>query len=163
MAKEFSFDVVSNVDMQEVDNAMNQAQKEIATRYDFRGSKSKVEWSGEEIVLLGDDDFKLRAVNEIVRGKLVKRGISLKNIDAQAPENASGATLRQRLVITQGLSKENAKEVVKLIKASKIKVNAQIMDVQVRVSGKDKDDLQKVITLLKETDFPVELQFVNYR
>jgi len=163
MAKEFSFDVVSNVDMQEVDNAMNQAQKEIATRYDFRGSKSKVEWNGEEIVLLGDDDFKLRAVNEIVRGKLVKRGISLKNIDAQAPENASGATLRQRLVIMQGLSKENAKEVVKLIKASKIKVNAQIMDVQVRVSGKDKDDLQKVITLLKETDFPVELQFVNYR
>lgn len=163
MAKEFSFDVVSNVDIQEVDNALNQAQKEIATRYDFRGSQSKVEWTGEEIILIGDDDFKLRAVNDIVRGKLVKRGISLKNIDAQKPEPASGGTLRQRLLIMQGLSKENAKNVVKLIKDAKIKVNVQIMDTQVRVSGKDKDDLQRVIALLKESDFPVELQFTNYR
>lgn len=163
MAKDCSFDVVSNVDLQEVDNAVNQAAKEIATRYDFRGSKSKIEWDKKSITVLGDDDYKLKAVVEILRAKLVKRGVSLKNIEEGKPEAASGMMMRQEIQIKQGLDTAQAKEITKLIKASKIKVNAQIMDNQVRVSGKDKDDLQAVIQLLKGQDFPVDLQFVNYR
>ena len=163
MAKDCSFDVVSNVDLQEVDNAVNQAAKEIATRYDFRGSKSKIEWDKKSITVLGDDDYKLKAVVEILRAKLVKRGVSLKNIEECKPESASGMMMRQEIQIKQGLATETAKEITKLIKASKTKVSTQIMDNQVRVSGKDKDDLQAVIELLKGHDFPVELQFVNYR
>lgn len=163
MAKESSFDVVSNVDMQEVDNAVNQAKKEILTRYDFRGSKSSIEVVDNTIVLIGDDDFKLKAVQEILRGKMVKRGIALKNLEEGKSEPAAGATVRQVWTIRQGLSAEHAKEVTKCIKNAKLKVTAQIMGDQVRVAGKDKDTLQEVIQLLKQQDFPVELQFVNYR
>ncbi|MCI5837392.1 MAG: YajQ family cyclic di-GMP-binding protein [Veillonellaceae bacterium] len=163
MAKESSFDVVSNVDMQEVDNAVNQAKKEILTRYDFRGSKSSIEVVDNTIVLIGDDDFKLKAVQEILRGKMVKRGIALKNLAEGKVEPAAGATVRQVWTIRQGLSAEHAKEVTKCIKNAKLKVTAQIMGDQVRVAGKDKDTLQEVIQLLKQQDFPVELQFVNYR
>lgn len=163
MARDCSFDVVSEVDLQEVDNAVNQAKKEIATRYDFRNSKSEVNLDQDKIILIGDDHFKLKAVLDIVRGKLVKRGVALKNIQEEKVELAAGGTVRQVLTIQKGLSKEQAKEVTKIIKADKFKVTAQIMENQVRVTGKDKDELQKVISRLKQEDFPVELQYVNYR
>lgn len=163
MAKENSFDVVSRVDMQEVANAVNQASKEISTRYDFRGSKSSIVLDKEQITLLCDDDFKLRLVREILSGKLVKRSVPLKNIRDGKKENAAGSMVRQILDIQMGLSKDQAKEIVKLVKGSGLKVSTQIQDTQVRVSGKDKDTLQETIAYLKKQDFPVELQFVNFR
>lgn len=163
MAKDCSFDVVSEVNMQEVDNAVNQAVKEITTRYDFRGSKASLSLEGESIKVVGDDEFKLKSVIDILQGKLVKRGVSLKNLDYGKVEDASGGAARLIVTIKKGISKENAKEVVKHIKNMKLKVNAQIQEDQVRVSGKDKDDLQAVIKMLKGLDFPVELQFVNFR
>ena len=163
MAKENSFDVVSGVDMQEVANAVNQASKEISTRYDFRGSKSSIALDKEQITLLCDDDFKLRLVREILSGKLVKRSVPLKNIRDGKKENAAGSMVRQILDIQMGLSKDQAKEIVKLVKGSGLKVSTQIQDTQVRVSGKDKDTLQETIAYLKKQDFPVELQFVNFR
>jgi len=137
MAKDCSFDVVSEVDMQEVDNAVNQAKKEIGTRYDFRGSKAEISLEGDTIKIIGDDEYKLNAIIDVLKGKMVKRNVAIK--------------------------KENAKEVVKAIKNMKIKVQASIQEDQVRVSGKDKDDLQAVIQMLKQLDIPVELQFVNFR
>lgn len=163
MAKDCSFDVVSEVDMQEVDNAVNQTVKEINQRFDFRGSKSSVTLEGEQIKIIADDDFKLKSVIDILQTKVIKRGISLKNLDYGKIEPASQGTVRQLITIKKGISKEKAKDVVAAIKASKIKVQAQIMDDQVRVSGKDKDDLQQVITMLKQKDFDIELQFTNYR
>lgn len=163
MAKDCSFDVVSEVDMQEVLNAVTQASKEIGTRYDFRGSKCEINLEGETIKIIADDEYKLTAVIDILKGKFVKRGVSLKNIEYGKIEPASGGTVRQILTIKKGISKENAKAVVKAIKGMKIKVNASIQEDQVRVSGKDKDDLQAVIQMLRELDVPVELQFVNFR
>lgn len=163
MAKSSSFDVVSEVDMQEVDNAVNQAKKEIGTRFDFRGSKCELSLDGDVITIHADDDYKLTAVVDILKGKMVKRNVSLKNLDYGKVEPASGATVRQLVTLKKGISKELGKDVVKEIKNSKIKVQAQIMDDQVRVTGKDKDDLQAVIQLLKEKDFPVDLQFTNFR
>jgi len=163
MAKDCSFDVVSEVDMQEVDNAVNQAKKEIGTRYDFRNSKSEISLEGDTVKLVSDDEYKLGAVVDVLKGKMVKRNVALKNLDFGKIEPAAGATVRQIVTIKKGISKEVAKEVVKAIKNMKLKVNAQIMEDQVRVAGKDKDDLQNVIQMLKNTDFPVELQFVNFR
>lgn len=163
MAKEYLFDVVSSVDRQEVSNAVNQASREIATRYDFKGSKSSVTLEDDAVTMIGDDDFKLRLVREIINGKLAKRGVSLKNVKERAAEPAAGGTVRQVLDIQTGISKELGKEIQKKIKNSGLKVTAQIQDDQVRISGKDKDVLQEVISLLKGQDFPVELQFVNYR
>lgn len=163
MAKDCSFDVVSEVEMQEVDNAVNQAKKEIGTRYDFRGSKCSLELAGDMITIHADDEYKLGAVIDILKGKMVKRNVSLKNLDYGKMEPASGATVRQVVTIKKGLSKEVAKEVVKTIKNLKLKVTAAIQESQVRVTGKDKDDLQAVIQALKSEDFPVELQFVNFR
>lgn len=163
MAKDCSFDVVSEVNMQEVDNAVNQAKKEIGTRYDFRGSKAEITLEGDTIKVIADDDYKLGAVIDVLKGKMVKRNVALKNLDYGKVEPASGATVRQIITIKKGISKEIGKDVVKAIKNMKLKVNAQIMDDQVRVSGKDKDDLQAVIQMLKNQDLPVELQFVNFR
>lgn len=163
MAKDCSFDVVSEVNMQEVDNAVNQAKKEIGTRYDFRGSKSEISLDGDTIKVVSDDEYKLNAVIDVIKGKMVKRGVALKNLDYGKVEPASGATVRQVITIKKGISKETAKEVVKLIKNMKLKVTAQIMEDQVRVAGKDKDLLQAVIGMLKQQDLPVELQFVNFR
>lgn len=163
MAKDCSFDVVSEVEMQEVDNAVNQAKKEIGTRYDFRGSKCAISLDGDTINIHADDEYKLGAVIDILKGKMVKRNVSLKNLDYGKIEPASGGTVRQGVTIKKGLSKEVAKEVVKHIKSLKLKVNASIQENQVRVSGKDKDDLQAVIQELKQADYPVELQFVNFR
>jgi UPF0234 protein glov_3198 len=163
MAKDCSFDVVSEVDMQEVDNAVNQAIKEIGTRYDFRGSKSEISLEGDTIKLIGDDEYKLGAVVDVLKGKMVKRNVSIKNLEFGKVEPASGATVRQLVTIKKGISQENAKKVTKAIKDMKIKVQASIQGDQVRVSGKDKDDLQAVIQMLKNLDVPVELQFTNFR
>lgn len=163
MAKDCSFDVVSEVNMQEVDNAVNQAKKEIGTRYVFRGSKSEISLEGETIKVISDDEYKLNAVIDVIKGKMVKRNVALKNLDYGKVEPASGATVRQVITIKKGISKETAKDVVKLIKNMKLKVTAQIMEDQVRVTGKDKDSLQEVIQMLKQQDLPVELQFVNFR
>ena len=163
MAKEYSFDVISTVDLQEVTNAVQQARKEITTRYDFRNSKSELTFADDTITLVSDDEYKLGAVQEVLRGKLVKRGVSLKNLDEGKIVPASGGTVRQEWKLKQGLDQDNAKKVTKLIKDRKLKVTAQIMADQVRVTGKDKDALQEVIAVLKATDFPVDLQIVNYR
>lgn len=163
MAKDCSFDVVSEVDMQEVDNAVNQAKKEIGTRYDFRGSKAEINLEGDTIKIIGDDEYKLNAIIDVLKGKMVKRNVAIKNLDYGKVEPAAGATVRQVITIKKGITKENAKEVVKAIKNMKLKVQASIQEDQVRVSGKDKDDLQAVIQMLKQLDVPVELQFVNFR
>ena len=163
MAKDCFFDVVSEVDMQEVDNAVNQAKKEIGTRYDFRGSKAEINLEGDTIKIIGDDEYKLNAIIDVLKGKMVKRNVAVKNLDYGKVEPASGATVRQVITIKKGITKENAKEVVKAIKNMKLKVQASIQEDQVRVSGKDKDDLQAVIQMLKQLDVPVELQFVNFR
>ncbi len=163
MAKESSFDIVSKTDMQEVVNAVHQAQKEIETRFDFKGSKSSLDLQGEEIVVIGDDEFKLTSVIDILQSKLVKRNVALKSLDYGKIESASQGTVRQTIKIKQGISQDVAKQIVKAVKDSKIKVQASIQGDQVRVAGKDKDDLQSVIQLLKSQDYPVDLQFVNYR
>lgn len=158
-----SFDIVSKVDMQEVDNAVNQALKEIGQRYDFKGTHNEIDLQESAIVLLGADDYKLQAVVDVLKGKLVRRGVSPKCLDFGTKEPASGGAVRQRVTIVQGISKEKGKEIVKRIKDSKIKVQAQIMDDQVRVSSKKIDALQEVMQLLKTQDLGVELQFVNMR
>lgn len=158
-----SFDIVSKIDMQEVDNAVNQALKEIEQRYDFKGTHNEINLEQDAIVLLGADDYKLQAVIDILKGKLVRRGVSVKCLDFGKQEPASGGAVRQRATIIQGISKEKGKEVVKAIKDTKLKVQAQIMDDQVRVSGKKIDDLQEVIQALKGKDLGIELQFVNMR
>lgn len=159
-----SFDVVSKVDMQEVDNAINQAVKEISQRYDFKGSKSEIKWEEkEEITIIGDSDNRLNTVVDLLQGKFVKRGISLKSLEYGKIEDASGGLKRQVIKILQGIQKEKGKEVVEAIKKSGLKVQAQIMDDQVRVTGKKIDDLQEVIQMLKTKDLGVALQFVNMR
>lgn len=163
MANTYSFDVVSEVNMQEVDNAVNQTKKEIDQRYDFKGSKTELELKEEEIKILSDDEYKLKAVAEILKAKLIKRGISPKALDLGKVENASMGAARQVAKIVKGISKEKAKDIVAEIKSSKLKAQAQIMEDQLRVSSKDKDDLQAVIALLKSKDFGIDLQFTNYR
>jgi uncharacterized protein YajQ (UPF0234 family) len=165
MAQENSFDVVSKVDLQEVQNAVQQASKEIVTRFDFRGSKSKIEWNEKELALTltSDDDHKLKSVVDILETKLVKRGVAVKSLDFQKVEPAAGATVRQIVKIQQGIPIEKAKAIVKAIKDSKIRVQASIQSDQVRVAGKSRDDLQSVITLLRGEDFGLPLQFLNYR
>lgn len=163
VAKDCSFDIVSDVDMQEVDNAVNQTAKEISQRFDFRNSKSSIVLEGEEIKLIGDDDYKLNSIIDILQTKIIKRNVSLKSLDYGKIESASHGTVRQVIKIKKGISKEKGKEVVAAIKDTKLKVQAQLMDDQVRVSGKNKDDLQQVITKLKQVDLDVDLQFVNFR
>ena len=158
-----SFDIASKVDMQEVDNAVNQSRKEIGQRYDFKGTHNEIELSDNAITILAADDYKLKAVTDILIGKLVQRKVSPKSLDYGKKETASHNTVRQKIGIVQGIDKEKGKAIVKEIKASKLKVQAQIMDDQVRVTGKKIDDLQEVIQLLKGKDFGVDLQFVNMR
>lgn len=158
-----SFDIVSKVDMQEVDNAVNQAKKEISQRYDFKGSKSEIGLEKDAINVTADDDFKLKAVIDILQSKMVKRNISLKSLDYGKVEQASGGLIRQAITIKQGISKEKGKEINKIIKESKLKVQSQMQEDQIRVSGKKIDDLQEVIQLLKGKDLGVDLQFVNMR
>lgn len=163
MAGSNSFDIVSEVDLQEVDNAVNQTIKEINQRYDFKGSKVEITLDNEEIKIHADDDFKLKSVIEILRGKCVKRSVSLKSLDYGKIEKAGGDTIKQIITVKRGISKEKGKDIIAEIKASKLKVQSQMMEDQVRVSAKDIDDLQAVIQLLKGKDMGVELQFTNYR
>jgi uncharacterized protein YajQ (UPF0234 family) len=163
MAQDFSFDIVSKTDMQEVTNAIQQAQKELAQRFDFKGSKSSIELTAEEIVLVSDDEGKLRSVKDILETKLVKRGVSLKAVDYAALEQAAGGTVRQKAKIVQGIEIEKAKAIVKAIKDAKLKVQASIQSDQVRVTGRAKDDLQKAMAIVKGHDYGIPLQFTNYR
>lgn len=158
-----SFDIVSKVDMQEVDNAVNQAVKEIGQRYDFKGSKSEISQEKDAIKVLADDDYKLKAVIDVLQSKFLKRNISIKSLKYGKVEPASGGMVRQMIDVQQGISKEKGKEIIAAIKESKIKVQAQIQDDQVRVTGKNRDDLQACIQLLKGKDLEVEMQFTNFR
>lgn len=161
---ENTFDIVNKLDLQEVSNAMQQALKEIHTRFDLKDSKSNIEMEGtDKINLHSLDEYKLKAVNEIFRQKLVKRNVSLKGMTYGAIEPSAGGTVKQKITLTQGIPIEKAKEVVKAIKDSKMKVNASIQGDLVRVSGKDRDTLQSVIALVKQKDFGLDLQFTNYR
>jgi uncharacterized protein YajQ (UPF0234 family) len=163
MPQDSSFDIVSKTDTQEVSNAVQQAQKELAQRFDFKGSKSSIELTAEEIVLVSDDEGKLRSVKDILETKLVKRGVSLKALDYAVLEQAAGGTVRQKAKIVQGIEIEKARAIVKAIKEAKLKVQASIQADQVRVTGRAKDDLQKAMAVVKANDYGVPLQFTNYR
>jgi cyclic-di-GMP-binding protein len=165
MADTNSFDIVSEVNMQEVDNAINQARKEITQRYDFKGSKSSIDLNQKEnqLVVASDDDFKLKSVIDILQNKLIKRGVPIKALDYGTVEPAAGSTVRQVITLSVGIDKENAKHIVKMIKDTKLKVQSQIMDDQIRVSGKNKDDLQSIMKMLREAELSFAMQFTNYR
>jgi uncharacterized protein YajQ (UPF0234 family) len=160
-----SFDVVSQVELQEIDNAVNQTVKEIAQRYDFKNSKTSIEWRSKEkeIVLVSDDDYKLSAATDILQTKMVKRQLPLKNMKYGTIEHATGGQLRQVITIQQGLDKEAAKQITEAIKSAKLKVQAQIMDDQVRVTSKSIDDLQATMRTLKSAALDLDVQFVNAR
>ncbi len=158
-----SFDVVSQVNLPEVANAVAQAHKEIAQRFDLKGSAASLTLTDTELTLTANDEFGLKAVNDILQGKLVKRGVPLKALDYGKIEPAAKGTVRQAVTVRQGIATEKAKEIVKAIKDAKLKVQAAIQGDQVRVSGKKKDDLQAAIALLKAADFGIPLQFTNYR
>jgi uncharacterized protein YajQ (UPF0234 family) len=158
-----SFDIVSSVNLQEVKNAIAQAMKEIQTRFDLKGSGSSVELQGEEIALASADEFKLKAVRDVLEERLVKRGVPLKALSYGNVDQALGATVRQRITLQKGIPTDKAREIVKLIKGSKLKVQTAIQGDQLRVSGKVRDDLQGVIRLLKSTDLGIDMQFTNYR
>ncbi len=163
MAKENTFDIVSKVDMQEVRNSVDQAVRELRTRFDFKGSRSDIIFDGEEITLIGDDDFKLRNVVDILEAKLVKRGINIKALRYGKIEPSAKDTVRQKLNLVQGVDKEQSKIITKLVKDSKLKVQVAIQGDQVRISGKNRDDLQDIIKIIKDYEFDIPLQFVNYR
>ena len=163
MAKDSSFDVVSQVNMQEMDNAVNQVKKEIEQRYDFRGSNASIELEEKCVKIAAEDEYKLETIIDMLRVKMAKRGISLRCLVPGKVEPAAKGTVRQQLDIQQGIPKDKAKAIVAAIKATKLKVTAQMQDDQVRVSGAKKDDLQAVIQTLKAGDFGVDLQFINMR
>jgi len=164
MATENSFDIVSRVDLQEVSNAIQNALKEVHTRFDLKDSKSDIQLEGKEAMVLSSvDEYKLKAVTDILQGKLVKRGVLIKALTYGAVEPAAGSTVRQKVTMQQGIPIEKAREIVKVIKDSKKKVQASIQGDTVRVSGKDRDALQEVIALLRGRDFGIDMQFTNYR
>lgn len=161
----FSFDIVSEVDLQEMDNAVNQANKELAQRYDFKGSKSSIAYDRAEksVTLIADDDFKLRALTDMLVGRMAKRGISVKSLKFNDPEKAFEGYLRQKVEICMGIDKENAKKLTGSIKELGLKVQAQIEGEKIKVSSAKKDDLQEVIARLRALEFPIPLSFCNYR
>ena len=163
MAKDASFDVVSQVDMQEVDNALNQAVKEITTRFDFRGSKVVMERKDEVIHLEAEDDMKLRNIIDVLQAKMVKRGISVKSLKLGKVESSLGGRVKQDLNLQVGLDREQAKKITTAIKDSKLKVQASVQGDSVRITGKKRDDLQEAIAALKGQDFDFAVQFTNYR
>src|SRR5262249_36926098 len=161
---ENTFDIVSKVDLQEVSNAIHNALKEIHTRFDLKDSKSDIQLEGKDALILSSaDEYKLKAVTDILQSKLVKRGVPIKALSYGAIEPAAGSTVRQKVTMQQGIPMEKAKEIVKLIKDSKKKVQASIQGDTVRVSGKARDALQEVIALLRGRDFGIDMQFTNYR
>lgn len=161
----FSFDIVNEIDMQEVDNAVNQAKKELSQRYDFKGSKSSIDLDKEKkiITLIADDDFKLRALTDMLNTKMAKRGVSLKSLTYKDPEKAFEGTLRQLIEIASGIPKEKAKDLNKIIKDLGLKVQTQIDGEKIKVTSAKKDELQAVIVHLRSIDFPLALSFCNYR
>jgi cyclic-di-GMP-binding protein len=158
-----SFDIVSQVDMQELKNAVDQTMREIANRFDFKNSVSDIEIDAEALKVHSDDEYKLKALIDVLQGKMVKRGVSIKALEYGKVEPAAKGTVRQDIKLKQGLDQDTARKVVKLIKDSGKKVQTQIQGDQVRVTAKSKDDLQGVIQLLRSADLPVDLQFTNYR
>jgi uncharacterized protein YajQ (UPF0234 family) len=163
MAAENSFDIVCKIDMQEVTNALDQARREVETRYDLKGTKNEVVLEKTDIALTSADDMKLKAVVDILQSKLHKRGVPLKALTYGKVETGAGGVLRQRISLQQGIPIEKAKEIVRLIKDAKIKVQASIQEDQVRVSGKSLDDLQRVMALVRERDLGIAVQFTNRR
>jgi uncharacterized protein YajQ (UPF0234 family) len=163
MAKENSFDIVSKTDYAELTNALDQTMKEVTQRFDFKGSKATVEKVEKDLLMSAEDNTKLKNMNDILQSKLVKRGISLKALEYGKIEPAAGGTVRQTVKIQQGIPTDKAKEIVKFIKDSKLKVQASIQGETVRVSGKDRDTLQETIAALKGKDFGIDMQFDNYR
>jgi cyclic-di-GMP-binding protein len=165
MADTFSFDIVSEVNLQEVDNALNQARKEIIQRYDFKGSKTSIDFIQKEntVTIISDDEFKVKAVVDIVQSKMIKRGVPLKALRYGSIEPAAGGSARLIITLQAGIDHDKSREIVKLIKGTKLKVQAAIQDQQVRVSGKNKDDLQAIMKMLREADLDFAMQFTNYR
>jgi len=163
MAKDNSFDIVSKVDHAEIQNAINQTVKEVRQRFDFKGSNADVKQEKEELILTAEDETKLRNMNDILQQKLVRRGVPLKALNYGKVEPAAGGTVRQHVAIQQGIPQEKAKEIVKYIKDTKLKVQASIQGDTVRVSGRDRDTLQDAIAKLKAHDFDIDMQFTNYR
>jgi uncharacterized protein YajQ (UPF0234 family) len=163
MAQQNSFDIVSEVDRAEIANAINQTMKEVKQRFDFKGSAANVALEEKELVLSAEDETKLRNMNDILQQKLVRRSVPLKAFKYGKAEPAAGSTLRQRVEIQQGIPQDKAKEVVKFIKDTKVKVQAAIQGDVVRITGRDRDTLQEVIAKLKEKDFGIHMQFTNYR
>ena len=164
MPSDASIDVVSKVDQQELDNALNQARKEIGGRFDFKNSKTEIKYDGKTVItVLSDDELKMKNVIDILQSKAVKRGIDIKAFDFGKVEPAAGSTVRQTITVRTGIPKDKSKPLMEAIKGLKLKVSAQYQDEQIRVSGKSRDDLQKVIAHLKDMDYELPLQFVNYR
>jgi len=163
MASESSFDIVSKVDLQELSNAIQQAEREIETRFDFKGSKSSIKLEKEELVVASDDEFKLTNVLDILLSKMVKRGVPIKNLDYGKIEPASGSTVRQKIKLKTGLDQENSKKINIMIRDSKLKVKTQVQGDQIRVTAKSRDDLQAVIQMLRAADLTIDLQFANYK
>lgn len=158
-----SFDIVSEINVQEVDNAINQARKEVEGRYDFKGSQAEIKWDKKEILILAEDEYKVEAINSIIQSKLHRRGVDIKSFKFEKPEPAGGKMLRQKVTIVQGIEKEVAKDIVKFIKDTKLKVQPAIVDDKVRVTGKSLDDLQEIIAMVRSGNFAVPLQFNNMR
>ncbi len=163
MASESSFDVVSRIDQQELDNALNQARREIENRFDFKNSKTTIDWDDKKITVVSDDELKMRNVIDVIQGKAVKRGIDIKAFDLGELEPAASGTVRRVIALRTGIPKDKSKPLMEKIKALKLKVNAQYQDEQIRVTSKSRDDLQTVIAELKAMDFELPLQFTNYR
>lgn len=165
MSKDHSFDIVSQVDFQEVTNAVEQSRKEVATRFDFKGSNTTVDWDLQEkkITLKTENELRLRSLRDILETKFAKRQVSLKCLDEGEMESATGGSVRQVLTIKQGIASDKAKEIVKFIKAAKLKAQPLIQEDQIRVQSAKIDDLQSVIQLVKSHDFGIDLQFINYR
>ena len=163
MAAENSFDIACKIDMQEVTNALDQVRREVSTRYDLKGSKCEITLEETEITVLAPDDMKVKALVDILQSRLHKRGVPLKALTYGDVEQASGGALRQKISLQQGIPIERAREIVRLIKDTKIRVQASIQEDQVRVSGKNRDDLQKIIAMLRDKDLGIALQFTNYR
>ena len=158
-----SFDIVSKLDLQEIENAVNQARKELATRYDFRGSKSRIDWDKEKINIVADDDFKMRQLIDMMKEKAVRRNVDPRALDIGKIEEGLGGMMKCEIKLRQGVPTEKAREIVKAIKDAKMKVQAQIQDEQVRVTGKKRDDLQEAIALIRGKDYELPLQFINFR
>lgn len=163
MASECSFDIVSKIDLQEVDNAVQQALKEIRQRYDFKGSIAGIRREQNSLHLEADDEYKLKAVTEILTQRLAGRHVPLKGLEFKTPQQATGGTLRQEVPLQQGIPQEHAKEIVKILKGSSLKVQVAILGDQLRVKGKSKDDLQAAMRLLRDSPLPIDMQFTNYR